>query len=67
LAQWIRPRRQTSRCFGHGFKFYDQDQIKALLKSAGFSGSRIDVFREVRSQPNGTTFENNYFLVTAHA
>jgi ubiquinone/menaquinone biosynthesis C-methylase UbiE len=53
--------------FRHGFRFYDQDQLKALLKSAGFSSSHIDVFREVRHQPNGTTFENNYFIVTAHA
>jgi SAM-dependent methyltransferase len=58
---------KTVPVFRHGFKFYDQDQIKALLKAAGFSASRIDVFHEVRRRPDGTNFENNYFIVTAHA
>ena len=53
--------------FRHGFKLYEQDHIKELLRVAGFAESRINVFHEIRQLPNGGTIENDYFIVIGYA
>ncbi|SHJ92379.1 Ubiquinone/menaquinone biosynthesis C-methylase UbiE [Bradyrhizobium lablabi] len=62
LAPWSAVGRAV---FQHGFRFYEQSEIRNLLASAGFSKVSIDTINETVVGPMGQPWNRDYFIVVA--
>jgi SAM-dependent methyltransferase len=51
--------------FKHGFRFYEQDEIRAMLGAAGFSEIAIEILEQLRKRPDGVEYNSHYFIVSA--
>lgn len=51
--------------FQHGFRFYEQSQIKDLLARSGFTNVSIDTISQTVVSPTGQTWNVDYFIVRA--
>lgn len=51
--------------FRHGFRFYDAEQLRAMLTEAAFASVEIELLTDTVTRPNGATMTRDYFLVTA--
>lgn len=61
----VAPRSTVGRAiFDQGFKLYEQDQIEALLRAAGFDDVRIDTVTETVMMANGE-WTRDYHLACA--
>jgi ubiquinone/menaquinone biosynthesis C-methylase UbiE len=55
----------TLAVFQHGFRLYEQPEIKALLAGAGFAKVTIDTVNETITPPTGQPWNRDYFIVAA--
>lgn len=62
LAPWSAVGRPV---FQHGFRFYEQPEIKGLLARAGFANVFIDTINETVEPPMGQPWNRDYFIVSA--
>jgi arsenite methyltransferase len=62
LAPWSAVGRPH---FQHGFRFYEQIEIRNLLASARFTKISIDTINETVVPPTGKPWNRDYFIVTA--
>jgi SAM-dependent methyltransferase len=56
---------KTNPAFKHGFKFYEQDDIRAMLGAAGFPDVAVEILEELRKRPDGVKYMSHYFIVSA--
>ena len=62
LAPWSAVGRAH---FQHGFRFYEQPALRALLADAGFPRVTIDTITETVVPPSGQPWTRDYFIVGA--
>ena len=62
LAPWSAVGRPV---FEHGFRFYEQSEIRNLLASARFAKVSIDTINETVVPPMGQPWNRDYFIVIA--
>lgn len=62
IAPWSTTTREV---FRHGFQFYDQSELKALLNEAHFANVNIDVIKDETTSVDGKRIERDYFIVSA--
>jgi arsenite methyltransferase len=62
LAPWSAVGRPV---FQHGFRFYEEFEIRNLLASARFTKVSIDMINETVMLPTGAPWNRDYFIVTA--
>ena len=62
LAPWSAVGRAH---FQHGFRFYEQPALRALLAEAGFPHVTIDPINETVVPPSGQPWNRDYFIVSA--
>lgn len=51
----------------HGFRIYDEAELRALHAQAGFCDIAIERYRETIAAPKGATMEREYFFTVALA
>ena len=51
--------------FQHGFRLYEEPEIRDLLASAGFAKVTVDIMNETVMPPNGQPWNRDYFIVSA--
>jgi hypothetical protein len=51
--------------FQHGFRLYEEDELKQLLEMAGFARAYIDTINETVVPPTGQPWNRDYFIVSA--
>jgi SAM-dependent methyltransferase len=56
---------KTNPAFEHGFKLYEQDEIRGMLHAASFPDVVVDVLEELRKRPDGLEYMSYYFVVSA--
>ncbi len=56
---------KTNPVFKHGFRFYDQEKIRAMLGAVGFSEIAIEILEELRQRPDGVEYNSHYFIISA--
>lgn len=61
LAPWSTTDREV---FRHGFRLYDADALRSLLRAAGFADIAVDTVRETVEMHYGP-WTRDYFLVSA--
>lgn len=52
--------------FQHGFTFYDQRHLEALLSHAGFSSCECELIHDETTTPDGKKLARDYFVMLAH-
>jgi SAM-dependent methyltransferase len=55
----------TNPVFRHGFRFYEPEEIRAMLGAAGFADVDIEILQELRKRPDGTEYHTEYMIISA--
>ena len=62
----LAPRSAVGRAvFQHGFRLYEEYELKQLLAEAGFAQTRIDTINETVVPPTGQPWNRDYFIIGA--
>lgn len=62
----LAPRSAVGRpVFQHGFRLYEEDELKQLLTRAGFARAAIYTINETVVPPMGQPWNRDYFIVCA--
>jgi SAM-dependent methyltransferase len=56
---------KTNPVFRHGFRFYEPEEIQAMLGAAGFVDVAIEILQELRKRPDGTEYHTEYMIISA--
>jgi SAM-dependent methyltransferase len=60
----LAPRSAVGRSvYQHGFRLYEEDELKELLARAGFACKHIDTINETVVPPTGQPWNRDYFIV----
>jgi ubiquinone/menaquinone biosynthesis C-methylase UbiE len=55
---------RTNAVFKYGFRFYELEEIRAMLGIAGFPKVDVEVLEEIRKRPDGTEYPTEYFIIS---
>jgi SAM-dependent methyltransferase len=55
----------TNPVFRHGFRFYEAEEIRAMLGVVGFADIGIEILQELRKRPDGTEYHTEYMIISA--